>query len=58
MTILGTQQSPIKIETSQAIYTPLDSRFLKFNYSKPLQGHLDLEDIQFLNRRYVLKTFT
>jgi carbonic anhydrase len=41
MPVSGTQQSPIKIETGQAKYTPFEKDFLQFHYSKALNGKID-----------------
>jgi carbonic anhydrase len=41
MPVIGTQQSPITIETTKAIYSPLGPAYLTFKYSKPLHGKID-----------------
>lgn len=41
MLVIGTQQSPIKLETAKAIFTPLSTGHLSFKYSKPLRGKID-----------------
>jgi carbonic anhydrase len=41
MAIIGTQQSPIKIITGEAIFAPVDPGFLRFHYTRPLPGKVD-----------------
>jgi carbonic anhydrase len=41
MPVIGTQQSPIEIESSHAIPATFDTSYLQFLYSKPLTGNVD-----------------
>ncbi|VTR94328.1 A-type carbonic anhydrase OS=Blastopirellula marina DSM 3645 GN=DSM3645_10202 PE=4 SV=1: Carb_anhydrase [Gemmata massiliana] len=41
MPVIGTQQSPIKIESVKAIYAPFGNKHLVFNYSRSLRGQID-----------------
>jgi carbonic anhydrase len=41
MPIIGTQQSPIKIEAAKTIHASFGQDYLAFNYSRPLTGSVD-----------------
>lgn len=41
MPVIGTQQSPIKIETARAYHVSFGPEFLKFHYTRPLHGQID-----------------
>lgn len=41
MPTIGTQQSPIKIESTKAIHVSFGTQFLKFHYARALTGKID-----------------
>lgn len=40
--IIGTQQSPISIETAKTMHSPFGQDYIRFNYSRPLSGTIDV----------------